>query len=117
MIYVAIGFHDENGQFASHAGAMLASLFSRTEQPVCAHVLHNGSVTPENRAKLKSIAEKFGKEMRFNQVVLPPEVRHMGGRLTEGALLRLLLPDVLGKVRHAWIKNRCQRTALQIDLP
>ena len=95
MIYVAVGIHDPKGDYACHAGAMLASLFARTTEPVCVHVLHNSTLTLDNRSKLRSIANQFGKELRFNQIVLPDAVRPLGGHVTEGALFRLLLPDLI----------------------
>lgn len=95
MIYVAIGIHDPQGDYVSHAGAMLASLFSRTAEPVCVHVLHDATLNPTNKDKLRAIAGQFDKEIRFNQIVLPEVVRPLGGRVTEGALFRLLLPDLV----------------------
>ena len=95
MISVAIGIHDPQGSYASHAGALLASLFARTTRPVCAHVLHDATLTTGNGDKLEAIAQRFGHEVRFHQVVLPEAVRPLGGHVTEGALFRLLLPDIL----------------------
>ena len=95
MISVAIGIHDPQGEYACHAGAMLASLFARATQPVCAHLLHNATLTADNRDRLSSIARHFRQELRFYSVALPEAVRPLGGHVTEGALFRLLLPDLL----------------------
>lgn len=95
MIHVAIAIHDPRGEYACHAGAMLASLFSHTPAPVSAYVLHDSTLTVNNKANLRSIAQRFGKELRFHQVVLPPEVHALGGHVTQGALYRLLLPDLI----------------------
>ena len=93
MIHVAIAIHDPKGEYTCHAGAMLASLFSHTPAPVSAYVLHDSTLTVNNKANLRSIAQRFGKELRFHQVVLPPEVHALGGHVTQGALYRLLLPQ------------------------
>ena len=95
MIHVAIAIHDPKGEYTCHAGAMLASLFAYTPAPVCAYVLHDSTLTMENKANLRSIAQRYDKELRFHQVVLPSEVHALGGHVTQGALYRLLLPDLI----------------------
>ena len=94
-IHIALGIHDPTGTYCRHAGAMLASLFSNTACAVQAHIVHNETLTPENARKLQAIARRFGKEIRFYPVRLPAEVHALGGHVTQGALFRLLLPELV----------------------
>ena len=94
-VHVALGLHDPEGGYACHAGAMLASLFLGTVGPVCAHVVHNETLTPENKKKLLAIAQRFQKGIRFYPVQLSPDVHPLSGHVTQGALFRLLLPELV----------------------
>jgi len=94
-IHIALGIHDPTGSYTRHAGAMLASLFSHTPGQVCAHIVHNNSLTADNKRKLQAIAQRFGKEIRFYPVQLSEAVRPLAGHVTEGALFRLLLPELV----------------------
>lgn len=95
MIHIALGIHDPKGDYSCHAGAVLASLFSQTGSQVCAHIVHNDTLTAENKRRFGAIAQRFGKELRLYQVQLPEVVHSMGGHVTQGALFRLLLPDLI----------------------
>lgn len=99
-VHVALGIHDPKGDYVCHAGAMLASLFIHARGPVAAHVVHNETLTLENKKKLESIARRFDKELSFYPVNLPSELHGLSGHVTQGALFRLLLPELVaaGKV-------------------
>ena len=94
-IQVALGVHDPQGDFTCHAGAMLASLFLGSTGVVCAHVVHDETLTDANKRKLSIIAQRFQKELRFYSVSLADEYHALSGHVTKGALFRLLLPELL----------------------
>ena len=94
-VHIALGINDPQGDYSRHAGAMLASLFMHASGPVIAHIIHNDSLTAANRQKLQQVAQRFGKEVRFYPVQLPASVRPLAGHVTEGALFRLLLPELV----------------------
>lgn len=71
IVHVALGIHDPNGNYCRQAGALLASLFANTQSSVCAHILHNETLTAENAIKLRAIADCFGKTIRFYMVKIP----------------------------------------------
>ena len=95
VVHVALGIHDPKGDFSCHAGAMLASLFFGASGPVCAHVVHDETLTEANQRNLSAIAQRFQKELRFYPVSLPDEYHALSGHVTKGALFRLLLPELL----------------------
>lgn len=95
VAHVALGIHDPSGGYSCHAGAMLASLFLHAQGPVCAHVVHNETLTEQNKQMLVSIARQFHKQIRFYPVSLPTEYHALSGHVTQGALFRLLLPELV----------------------
>ena len=95
MVQVALGIHDPKGEFTCHAGAMLASLFYGSTGAVCAHVVHDETLTEANRQNLLAVARRFRKELRFYPVYLSDEYHALSGHVTKGALFRLLLPELL----------------------
>ncbi|OAM92862.1 Lipopolysaccharide biosynthesis protein, LPS:glycosyltransferase [Pelosinus fermentans] len=96
VIHVAISIHDPIGTYAKHAGATIASIFANTSVSVCIHILHDETLTQENRKKFEKLSENFNQEIRFHLVVLPENIlSYKYERVTQGALFRLLLPDIL----------------------
>ncbi len=94
-IHIALCIHDPGGNYSPHAGATLASVLSHTSSPVCAHIVHNDTLSVENKSKLQAVAQRFDKEIRFYQIELPEEIGLLGGMWTQGALFRYLLPDLV----------------------
>jgi lipopolysaccharide biosynthesis glycosyltransferase len=94
-IHIALALHDPTGNYYCNVGATLASTFSRTSSPVCAHILHDDTLSADNKNKLQLVAQRWGKEIRFYQIELPEEISSLGGIWTKGALYRCLLPDLV----------------------
>lgn len=98
-IHIALAFCDPRGTYSRHAAATMASIFANTERPVCVHILHDGTLTAENRDKLELLAQNFGQRIAFEDV--ERRIAECGidtSRLTadgaRGTLFRLLIPDV-----------------------
>ena len=94
-IHIALGLHDPQGEYACQAAVMLASVFVHAAGRVCAHVVHNETLTTENKRKLAAIAQRYRQDIRFYPVRLSESVQALGGHVTQGALFRLLLPDLI----------------------
>lgn len=96
VIHVAISIHDPTGSYAKHAGATLASIFANTSSKVCINILHDDTLTEENKEKFKKLTDDFNQEVRFHLIQLPENIlSYTYARVTQGALFRLLLPDIL----------------------
>lgn len=67
-VEVALAFCDKSGVYARHAAAVMASIFANTESNVCVHLLHDDTLTSENRAKLRGTADAFNQEIGFINV-------------------------------------------------
>lgn len=96
MIHVALAFHDHDGNYALHAAAVLVSLFRRTASPVTA-LLHDAGLTPVGKARLATVAEYFGQNLRLHAVPEPPPKIAAGlpPQFGPGSLYRLHLPRLL----------------------
>lgn len=112
-IYIAVAFSDKNGKYARHAAVTLASVFVNTTSPVCAYVLHDETLTQENRAKLAETATLHGKEIEFIDVTsaYQEKVKQIGKEklkiveqtLGRGMLYRLLIDQVVTASRVIYL--------------
>jgi lipopolysaccharide biosynthesis glycosyltransferase len=82
-------------------------MFEHTQSRVCVHILHDGTLTDNNRLKFSKTADRFGQEVRFIDVTDSFSKLNANGamdkfshHLTRGAFFRLFIPDLLdvGKV-------------------
>jgi lipopolysaccharide biosynthesis glycosyltransferase len=106
-IHVALSVYDPDGTYSRHAGVVMTSMFERTQSHVCVHILHDDTLTDNNRLKFSRTADKFGQEIRFIDVTDSFSKLNVNGVMdknsgffTRGAFFRLFMPDLLdvGKV-------------------
>ena len=105
MIHVAYAVHDEHGSFSKFTGTSIASIFMNTSSRVVIHILHDESLSKENREKFEALAEKYGQEIRFYDVeelatrdlikVLEAMPEMSESRFSVGAFYRLLVGKVI----------------------
>jgi lipopolysaccharide biosynthesis glycosyltransferase len=100
LVHVVLAVYDPKGNYSRHAGVVVTSIFEHTKNPVRVHILHDDTLTDDNRRRFLKTAEKFGQEVRFidaTEAFL--EMNRNGGmdelsrEFTRGALFRLLIPD------------------------
>lgn len=109
MINVALSIHDPKGTYARHAGVVIASVLQNTDAEVRFYILHDETLTEENRAKLmcaaklpiaKSDMRQHG-DIEFIDVAQKfalytgVGLNAYCGKFTIGALYRLTLPDIM----------------------
>ena len=105
MIHVCYCFCDKTGRYAKFAGTSMFSLFDNTKSEVTVHLLHDDTLTQENRDKFSYIAGRYNQSVKFYNlsercpekiaeiVKLVPEVEKAA--VTIGAFYKLLIPQVL----------------------
>ena len=108
MIHVCFGLYDKTGRYSKFTGTTILSLFENTSTPppsVTVHILHDNTLTDENRDKFNQIAGRYGQLIKFYNVEelcadriaefirLMPSIKK--SRLTVGALYRLLIIRLL----------------------
>jgi lipopolysaccharide biosynthesis glycosyltransferase len=102
LIHVVLAVYDPKGTYSRHAGVVMTSMFEHTKSPVCVHILHDRTLTDDNRQRFSRTAERFGQKVRFIDVTEPfAEINRDGGMdklsksFTRGIFFRLLVPDLI----------------------
>lgn len=98
-IHIALAFCDPKGTYCQHAAVTIASVFENTKSHVCVHILHDATLTDENRAKLEELAENFKQEIEFINVnpFLDEDkidVSKLSSDGHKGTVFRLLFPEI-----------------------
>ena len=105
MIHVCYCFHDKTGRYAKFVGTSMLSLFENTASEVTVHILHDDSLTPDNRDKFLTLAERCNQIVKFYNVTelcanelaqmvqLVPTVEK--SRVSVGAFFKLTIPQII----------------------
>jgi lipopolysaccharide biosynthesis glycosyltransferase len=100
-VHVVLAVYDPRGVYSKHSGVVMASIFERTKSPVRVHILHDGTMTDQNRSLLLETAVSFGQQAEFHDVssfvgrMGDDAVRIAKEANSVGMLFRLLIPEVL----------------------
>ena len=102
-IHIALAVHDSSGTYSQHAGVTMTSIFENTSSPVTIHLLHDNTLTQENREKFIRTAQKYSQEIEFIDMskyseYLTAELQKMSKRLTIGTLYRAFIPQLLPNI-------------------
>ena len=74
MIHVCYGLYDKTGHYSKFTGTSIVSMFENTKEDVTVHILHDNTLSQENRDKFVYIAGKYGQTVKFYNVdILCPE--------------------------------------------
>ncbi len=108
MIHVCFVLHDKKGLYSKFTGTAMCSIFENSSTPpryITIHILHNNTLTTENRDKFISLAEKYNRLVKFynveelcankieEYVKLVPSVKD--SKVSVGAFYKLLIPRIL----------------------
>ena len=107
MIHVCFCFSDKTGRYAKFAGTSMLSLFENTYSEVTVHILHDDTLTPDNRDKFSYLAGRYGQLVKFYNLDelcadKIEEIKNLVPKLektteTVGAFYKVLIPQVLPK--------------------
>ena len=105
MIHVCYCFCDKTGRYAKFAGTSMLSLFDNTKSDVTVHLLHDDTLTNENRDKFSYIAGRYNQRVKFYNLseLCPDKIAEIiklvpdaeKAAATVGAFYKLLIPQVL----------------------
>jgi len=106
MIHVCFGLHDADGRYSKFVGTTMASIFENTSAPVTIHILHDATLTDENRENFSYLAGFYAKRVKFYNVerLCANEINFLREKLAEkiklrfsiGAFYRLLAKKIFG---------------------
>lgn len=103
MVHVCYAIYDKTGSFSRIAAASLQSLYDNTEAWVTVHILHDNTLSEENKEKYIYQARMQGQNIAFYNMdeLLPKEIGKIKegnqGRFSPATMYRLLLMHVLDK--------------------
>jgi len=108
MIHICFCISDSTGLYSKFVGTTMLSLFENTNTPplsVCVHILHDNTLTDDNRDKFSYVAGRYGQLVKFYNVeetcadrieeisnLLP---RKLKSRYTIAMFYRFFIPHVL----------------------
>ncbi|ASA24863.1 glycosyltransferase [Paenibacillus donghaensis] len=98
MIELVLTINDKDGSYTEHAGVVLASIFSNTQQTINVHIVHDDSLSEENKAKLTQLVDVFHHNIFFYHVTVPGDLYEVAAGVpkidfwTMASMYRLLLP-------------------------
>ena len=70
MIHVCFGIHDEDGRYSKFTGTAILSMFENcfANKSITVHLLHDNTLTEDNRDKFSYIAGRYGQFIEFHNV-------------------------------------------------
>ena len=68
MIHVCFGLRDKTGHYSKFTGTAMLSLFDNTNAEVTVHILHDNTLTQDNREKFAYVAGRYGQHVKFYNV-------------------------------------------------
>ena len=111
MIHVCFGLHDKDGRYSKFTATAMLSLFENHSSPppsITVHLLHDNTLTPDNRDKFSYIAGRYGQIIKFYNVeeLCAEEISQIRKRfanhtvlkrVTIASIYRLLIPQIFPK--------------------
>lgn len=104
MIHVCYGLHDKSGRYSKFTGTSILSIFENTAASVIVHILHDETLTQDNREKFIYIAGKYNQRVIFHNVekICATQIQLLRdkfdaaikSRFSIGAFYRLLLKEI-----------------------
>jgi lipopolysaccharide biosynthesis glycosyltransferase len=104
MIHICFGLHDADERYSKFVGTTMVSIFENTDSPVAIHILHDTTLTDDNRDKFSRLTEKYNHHVEFHNVeeLCPDEINFLHEKLADkiktrfssGAFYRLLVKKI-----------------------
>ncbi len=91
MIHVCFGLHDTDGRYSKFTGTTILSIFENTSSQVTAHILHDTTLTQDNREKFLQLATRHNQRVEFHNVdeLCPDEIKFLREKLADKIPMRL----------------------------
>ncbi|WP_379156325.1 glycosyltransferase family 8 protein [Paenibacillus sp. sgz5001063] len=101
MVDLVLTINDKDGSYTEHAGVVLASVFFNTQQMINVHIVHDDSLSEENKLKLIQLVDAFHHNIFFYHVTIPEDMQEVAAGVhkidywTMASMYRLLLPIII----------------------
>jgi lipopolysaccharide biosynthesis glycosyltransferase len=70
IIHIAFAVYDKSGTYIRHTAAAMLSVFTNTYSPIHIHLLHDTTLTTENKIKLNALCLQYKQQISFHQIDL-----------------------------------------------
>ena len=104
MIHVCFGLYDKTGRYSKFTGTAILSLFENTKSEVTVHIIHDSTVSADNRDKFTQLAERYNQRVKLYNVeeLCADKVTEMKNLLTNtfkaqyslAAIYRFFIPEL-----------------------
>lgn len=97
VVHCAFALHDKYGTYSVYVGIVMLSLLKNTKSMVCFHILHDESLSTDNRVMLNMIADQYGSRVEYHLIDSSSlQIDNEGlKRYSVGCMYRCYLPNVL----------------------
>ena len=65
MIHICFGLYDKTGRYSKFTGTTMLSIFDNTNSEVTVHILHDNTLTQDNRDKFIYLAGRYNQHVKF----------------------------------------------------
>ena len=105
MIHICYGLYDRDGHYSKFVGTSVVSIFENTSERVTVHILHDNTLTLDNRDKFVYLAGKYDQNIKFYNVetLAVNQIENfkinfsnvLQSQFSIATLYRLLIPDII----------------------
>lgn len=96
-VHIGFGLHDKTGNYSVWVGTTMQSIIENTGSSICFHILHDATLSEENKYKLKQVAFGGGHRILFHflNMEIFSHVEKQTASFTIGTMFRIMLPELL----------------------
>ena len=97
VIHIGFGLHDKDGHYSVWVGTVMQSILEHTDSRICFHILHDETVSEENKRRLAQVAHQKGDVIEFHEINSAEFecIKDRTHGFTIGTMFRCMLPDLL----------------------
>ena len=97
IIHIGFGLHDKDGHYSVWVGTVMQSILEHTDSRICFHILHDETLSIDNKYKLEKVARSGSSIIEFHKIDENDfsVVKNQMSRFTIGAMFRCSLPELL----------------------
>lgn len=97
VIHIGFGLHDKDGHYSVWVGTVMQSILEYTDSRICFHILHDETVSEENKRRLAQVAHQKGDVIEFHEINSAEFecIKDHTHGFTIGTMFRCMLPDLL----------------------
>ncbi|WP_295569696.1 glycosyltransferase [uncultured Holdemanella sp.] len=96
VIHIGFGLHDKDGHYSVWVGTVMQSILEHTDSRICFHILHDETVSEENKRRLAQVAHQKGDVIEFHEINSAEFecIKDRTHGFTIGTMFRCMLPDL-----------------------